>query len=81
VCIAGDRRRLAPAEVLTPELLAQVREHKPKIIVAVTAPGVTTPAECGWCGAALAAYLLDLAGYPAVVCPVCRRWTYTGGAV
>jgi hypothetical protein len=78
VGVSGDHLRLKPLAAITPELLATVREHKPELL-RLLAPGVSTPAECGWCGAALAAYLLDLAGHPAVLCPVCRRWTYAGG--
>jgi hypothetical protein len=80
VRVVGDRLRLAPPEVLTPELLAEVREHKPELIAALTAPGFTTPAACAWCGGALAPYLLDLAGRPALLCPTCSRWTLAGGA-
>jgi len=80
VRVVGDRLRLAPADVLTPELLAVVREHKPGIIAALTASGILASAECGWCNAALAPYLFRLAGRPALLCPTCHRWTMVGGA-
>ncbi len=40
---------------------------------------ISTPAICSWCGSALAPYLLDLAGRPALLCLRCHRWTYIGG--
>jgi hypothetical protein len=78
VRVVGDRLRLAPGGVLTPEELADVREHKPEIIAVLTAPRITAPAVCGWCGGGLAPYLLELAGRPALLCPSCRRWTVNG---
>ena len=80
VRVVGDRLRLAPAGVLTPELLAIVREHKPGIIAVLTTSEITTKAECGWCHAALAPWLVNRAGHPALVCTSCHRWTVVGGA-
>jgi len=79
VRVLGDHLRLAPPAALSPELLAEVREHKSEIIATLTASGILAPAECGWCGAALAPYLLDLAGKPALLCVNCKRWTMVGG--
>jgi len=38
--------------------------------------GISTPAECAWCGGVLVPHLLDLAGRPALLCPTCRREHY-----
>jgi hypothetical protein len=75
VRVVGDHLRLAPPAALSPELLAEVRAHKPEIIAVLTAAVITTPAECGWCGAALAPWLFDLTERPALLCPICHRWT------
>jgi hypothetical protein len=79
VRVVGDRLRLAPPDALDEELLAKVRELKPEIIAALTGPAFTTPAECGWCGGALAPCLVNREGRPALVCTSCRRWTVIGG--
>lgn len=76
--VAGGRLHLAPAAALDAELLAEARRLK-RDLLRLLAPGISTPAECGWCGAALAPYLPDVAERPALLCLVCRRWTYTGG--
>jgi len=75
VRVVGDHLRLKPPAALSPELLAQVRELKSEIIAVLTGPEISIPADCGWCGAALAPYLLDLVGRPALLCPTCHRWT------
>jgi hypothetical protein len=81
VRVVGDRLRLAPLEVLTPELLEVVRQHKPELLRLLAGRHeVSTPAACSWCGGALAPYPLDLAGRPALLCPTCKRWTLAGGA-
>ena len=79
VRVVGDRLRLAPPEALDEALIAEARRLKPDLL-RLLAPGVSAPAECGWCGAALAAFLLDLPGRPALLCPSCRQWTMAGGA-
>lgn len=76
--VVGDRLHLAPAAALDATLLAEARRLK-RDLLRLLAPGVSTPAECGWCGGPLAPYLLELAGRPALVCPSCRRWTVIGG--
>jgi hypothetical protein len=81
VRVVGDQLGLTPPEVVTPELLAQVRELKPEIIAALTAPGFTTPAACGWCGKGLLPVLVTQEGRSSMFCEVCRRWTVPGGAV
>lgn len=69
-----------PVEVLTPPVVTQLREHKDELLqLLVPRHEVSTPAACGWCGAALAPYLFDLAGRPALHCPSCHRWTLAGG--
>ena len=76
----GDNLRLAPAAALTPEVLAEARRLKPALLRLLTPRReMSTPAACGWCGGALAPYLFDLAGRPALLCPGCKRWTYVGG--
>ena len=40
----------------------------------------STPAACGWCGSALAPYLIAVGGRDALLCPSCHRWTYPDGA-
>jgi len=77
--VVGDRLRLRPADALDDVLLAEARRLKPELL-RLLASTVTTTAECAWCGAALAPYLLDLAGRPALLCPSCRRWTLGGVA-
>ena len=79
VRVAGDRLRLAPPEAVDAELLEEARRLKAELL-RLLAPGLSTPAACGWCAGPLAPYLLDLAGRPALLCPSCRRWTMTGGA-
>ena len=79
VRVVGDHLRLKPVDAITPELLAEARRLKPDLL-RLLAPGISAPAECAWCGAALAPYVLDLVGRPALLCPSCRRWTIAGGA-
>lgn len=80
VRVVGDHLRLAPVAVVTPELLAQVREHKPELLrLLATRHEVSTPAECLWCGGPLAPYVIDLAGRPALLCSSCHQWTMVGG--
>jgi hypothetical protein len=74
----GDRLRLKPSTGLDEELLEEARRLKPDLM-RLLAPSVPTPTECGWCGAALAPYLLNLAGTPALLCVNCKRWTMVGG--
>lgn len=79
VRVTGDRLHLAPADAVTPELLAEARRLKGELLRLLT-PGFSTSALCGWCGGALAPYLVDQAGRPALLCPGCSRWTLVGGA-
>ena len=77
--VVGDKLRLTPIEALDETLIAEARRLKPELMRLLTAPaGFSTPTECGWCGGALAPYLIDLAGRPALLCPSCHRWTVTG---
>jgi hypothetical protein len=64
------------------QVLHELRRIAPGAGWGVGAPAEAkgVPAACGWCGGALAAYLLDLAGRPALLCPTCHRWTYAGRA-
>jgi len=80
VRVVGNRLRLAPRGVLTLEFLEVVREHKPEIIAMLSAPGISIPAECGWCGGALAPWLVNRDARPALPCTSCHRWTVVGGA-
>ncbi|MBZ5588133.1 MAG: hypothetical protein LAO05_06180 [Acidobacteriia bacterium] len=80
--VVGDRLRLAPAAAVDEGLLAEARRLKPELLRLLTNRGqVVTPAVCGWCNAALEPYLIDLVGWPALLCTSCKRWTYAGGAV
>ena len=68
-----------PAQVLTPPVVTQLREHKEEVLRLLANPmGRTTPAECGWCGSGLAPVLLDVGGRDALLCPGCHRWTFAG---
>jgi hypothetical protein len=80
--VVGTRVTAAgPPEVLTPPVVAQLREHKDELLqLLVPRREVVTPAACGWCGQGLAPFLLDVGGKPALLCPSCHRWTYPGGA-
>jgi hypothetical protein len=89
VSVVGDEIHVAPVAALDRALLREVWRFKHSLMRLVAAPAenstpvnygeATTPAWCGTCGAALAPYVFDLAGRPALLCPDCHRWTYAGG--
>lgn len=78
----GDTLRLVPRSALDDVLIAEARRLKPDLLRLLAAPaGLSTAAVCCWCGSALAPYLCDLAGRGrALLCPICHRWTISGGA-
>ena len=78
VRVVGDRLRLAPAEVLDPELLAEARRLKAELLSLLSEREITTPAECGWCGGPLAPYRLHIASGSALLCTSCHQWTVVG---
>jgi len=61
--VAGDCLRLAPREALTPELLMEVREHKPQLLALLDCERVGGRLE-----AAFAAWREHITG-----CPACDR--------
>lgn len=73
----GDRLRFRPVQAVSPELVEEMRRHKTELLSLLG--GLATPAQCGWCGAALAPYLLHIASGPALLCTSCHRWTAAGG--
>lgn len=75
--VVGDRLRLAPAESLDDELLAELQAAKPELLRALAER--TAPVECFWCGAPLPpgfAWWPD--GVVIFICGRCRRWTRVG---
>lgn len=75
---SGDRLRFRPVQAVSPKILEEMRRHKTELLSLLG--GRCTPAECGWCGGALAPYLLPLgSGTRALLCPGCRKWTIAGG--
>jgi hypothetical protein len=43
--VIGDRLRLSPAEAIPPQLLEQLREHKPEILAMLRGQAADQPAE------------------------------------
>ena len=77
VRVVGSSLGLTPAAAVTPDGVAVVKAHKPTLLAILA--GRPTPAGCGWCGAALAPYLIRLGdGTDALLCPDCHRWTTVG---
>lgn len=75
---SGDRLRFRPVQAVPTELVAEMRRHKKELLSLLGE--LCTSAECGWCGAGLAPYLLDVAGGSALLCSACHCWTFVGPA-
>jgi len=76
---ADGKLKLSPADALTEELARAVRAHKPELLRLLSERSTVTPAECGWCGGALAGILFEGSAIaPSLHCRACHRWTVCG---